>query len=575
VIKIFKDVQRDIYEKIKDIKPVPELSNRGSSKFKVSSAEKVLKPIVKKNDILIVSGAYFGDEGKGKMTDAIAGNPLIKVIARMNSGENAGHTVWKNGIKYTFHVVPSAIVAPDKVCLIGPECVVDPVNFMEKEIGNLIEAKVNYKNRFFIGNVHLVCPHHKIMDFALSPTNSSTLMGMSYIHSSKSRKRGLRLNDLFNSRAAQIKKLEDDLEIYYAMLKQTGQKEKQILKGLKELAKKRRVPDHLFGFLKAEDKISYVLNLFKKTVVDNPHFPQRKDVNDFINRSLEKGQKILLESPQSYWLSNATEKHWKSSTSAQTHAVGVLASTKINVAKYKISVINVGKTPADSRVGIGANPSSFVPQKYFSMQGITTLDDIGDSCSNFDKIQKQYYESVQKNGILEPTDYEGKSISEAMAIGASREFGEKGSTTGKPRVTGLFDCLAAKQVNEAQGPYFFISALDRGDSQDYAGMTVAYVFHNPNEEMIVDSNGMQYNNGDIIRIGDPYPCENVLKYCFPIIKVMPGWKNTPIGVGKRKSNDPLPKSVQEFLNVIEGLTEFKVIGIGNGPDTKNVIYLSH
>ena len=107
--------------------------------------------------------------------------------------------------------------------------------------------------------------------------------------------------------------------------------------------------------------------------------------------------------------------------------------------------------------------------------------------------------------------YPAKLNVSAVAIASSREFGEKGSTTGKPRVTGIFDCLAARQVNEAQGPYLFISAMDRGDSQDYVGMTVAYVFYNPNNNTIIDPNGLEYRNGDVIRIGDPYPCENVLK----------------------------------------------------------------
>ena len=136
----------------------------------------------------------------------------------------------------------------------------------------------------------------------------------------------------------------------------------------------------------------------------------------------------------------------------------------------------------------------------------------------------------------------------------------------------MFDCLAERLVNDVQGPYLSISAMDRGDDMDYVGMTVGYVFHHPQDDM-VDSNGILYRNGDIIRLGDHYPCDHVLEHCYPIIKVMPGWKETPIGVEKRKADDALPENVQKFIGAVEDFTGFNVISIGNGQDTKNLIYI--
>lgn len=570
--------QLEIYEAIRDIKPLPELSFSPSHlEFIVSSLEEVLDPIIENNDVIIIGGAYFGDEGKGKITHAVARHRSIEMIERPLSGENAGHTLWIKGKKYIFHLTPSGIMVPGKVCLIGPECVMDPVNFFEKEVKGLIEAGVGYKGRLFVGDVHIVGPHHKIMDFALSPPNSSTLMGMSYVHASKVMKKGLRLDHLFNDEGVQRRRLEGDLAFYHAQIRHAGKDEGQILGELREFSKIRKIPQHLFDFLEANDKIAYLIDLYKRKVVQNEQFPQRKDVNYMINRALADGKKVLIESPQSFWLSNATESHWPSSTSAQTHAAGVLASTRINMARYRVAVINVAKTPADSRVGIGANPSSFVPQDYFSSKGISTLDDLGEACTDFDAIQKAYFRAMQENGILKPSIYMDRtgeySISEAMAVSSSREFGEKGATTGKPRVTGIFDCVAARQVSDAQGPYLSISAMDRGDFHDLVGMTVAYIFHNPGGRAETDCNGRTYKNGDIIRIGDPYPCDTVLRHCHPIVKVMKGWKDTPIGADKRNPEDPLPDAVQEFLAAVEHFTGFRVISIGNGPDTNNMIYV--
>ncbi|MFH0869473.1 MAG: adenylosuccinate synthetase [archaeon] len=569
-----------VFEAIKGTQRLDILDARSNLEFIVSSFDGVVKPIIYTHDVIIIAGAYFGDEGKGKYTDAIARSPDIALVVRDLSGENAGHTVWFNGVKYIFNLTPSAIAIPGKICLIGPECVMDPINYMEKEVSSLVAAKIDYKDRLFVGNVHIVGPHHKILDFALSPPNSSTLMGMSYVHAAKVKRIGLRLDDLFNDFPDDsVTRLKRDLDDYHALLKHHGKDEKQILADLREFSKIKPIPRHLFDFLEAEDKVEYLKNLYREKVVDNPAFPKRADVTMMVSEALKERKKVLIESPQGYWISNATEKHWASSTSAQTHAAGVLAGSGINFRKYKIVVINVAKTPCDSRVGNGANPSSFVPQNYFSKRGISNLDALRNECLDFDEIQKKYFESIGENGILRPTVYHDKAsdkdfiISEAMAIASARTHDECGSTTKKPRVTGLFDCVAAYQVNQAQGSNLIISALDRGDLFDHVGLTIAYVFHNPSLIKPVDSNGKLYKNGDIIRIGDQYPCDNVLKHCHPIIKVLPGWKDSPIGGQKLNPGEKLPENVQNFLSEIETHTGFNIIGIGNGQDSKDTIYL--
>jgi adenylosuccinate synthase len=569
---------QDVFDSIRNIEVIKELNHEHKREYYISSFEKTLLPLIKENQIIVVAGAYFGDEGKGKITDAIANCDLVELILRMNSGENAGHTVVADRRKFVFNLTPSGILVPGKVNGIGPECVMDPVSYMQKEISQLVNAGIKYKDRLFVGNVHIVGPHHKILDFTLSPANSSTLMGMSYVHAAKVSKRGLRLDHLFNDRTEAEKRLKKDLDTYHALMQYNKRDEKKVLEDLREEMARRNktVPQHLADFLVAADKMGCILNMYEREVVQNSAFPKRRDVCHMAREYLRKGKKVLLESPQSFFLSNSTEKHWPSSTSAQTHAAGVIASANINPAKHPYVVVNVAKTPCDSRVGIGANPSSFVPQNYFSKQKINTLDSLEGKCMNFEAIQKEYFGSIQPNGILNPVKYTDTSgtylINEAMSIAAARKFGEKGATTGKPRVVGLFDCLAAKLVNDVQGPYLSISAMDRGDDMDYIGITVGYVFHHPKDDML-DSNGIVYKNGDIIRIGDEYPCDQVLEHCYPIIKVMPSWKNTPIGVDKRKPEDLLPENVQAFIGTIEDLTELKVISIGNGQDTKNLIYI--
>ena len=195
--------RRAAYELIKALPRLPELDYAPTRRYVEASEAEVLHPLIEASSCILVPGAYFGDEGKGKTVDAIARHPAVKVVARVNSGENAGHTViGPTGVKYDFHLCPSGLLTPGKVNVVGPECVMDPVSFMEREISQLVKTDVAYKDRLFIGNVHLVCPHHKCLDLMGSweAPNKSTLQGMGPVHASKASRRGLRLDHLFNER---------------------------------------------------------------------------------------------------------------------------------------------------------------------------------------------------------------------------------------------------------------------------------------------------------------------------------------------------------------------------------------
>ena len=102
----FREQQLAIFEAIKNTQQIPELLHETNLEFVVSSFDDVILPLILDKDIIIVAGAYFGDEAKGKTTDAIAHNDLISLVVRYNSGENAGHTVYLDGQKYVFHLTP-------------------------------------------------------------------------------------------------------------------------------------------------------------------------------------------------------------------------------------------------------------------------------------------------------------------------------------------------------------------------------------------------------------------------------------------------------------------------------------
>jgi adenylosuccinate synthase len=527
---------------IPTIERIPELDFQPTAKYMVSTFEEVLLPLIQANEIIVVGGAFFGDEGKGKTVDAIAS--YVDIIARLNSGENAGHTVYFNGKKFTFHLAPSGLLIPGKQNLIGSECVMDPISLYHGELKQLIENEISYMDRLTVGNTHIVTPYHKLLDFLFNPSNSSTLKGIANIHATKAMRRGLRLDDLFSPVTDQEKIIKKDIDKFYALQKHLGFPDNKILDMCYEANSDgiERIPSHLIGYLKADDKIGYLIQLYQDNVVNNPNFPKRGDVSRIIRENLKQGKKALFEASQSCPLSPAYEKFFKSATSADTTMMGVLASSGVNIQKYNPLFINIHKTPS-SRVGRGANPSGYVKQTYFSEKGIKSANDLEGKCTDFDAIQRQYWGSIRKDGIFEPTTYvdaDGTKylINEAMAISSAMKDDEFGATTKKPRVLSLFDCVLNYDVMERQGPHLSISGIDRLDNYDKVGVTIAYLYHDPIGSES-DVYGKKYNNGDIIKAGDELPHENVLKYCHPIIKMVDGWKGSPVSSKVWKKKDGL------------------------------------
>jgi adenylosuccinate synthase len=581
-----------IYEKVQKIARIPELDYMPTARYAEASIEEVLHPLIDSAGVILVPGAYFGDEGKGKTVDAIARHGSVAMVARVNSGENAGHTVVSDvGHKYDFHLCPSGLLTPGKVNVIGPECVMDPVSFMEREVSQLQRTNVEYKQRLFIGNVHLVCPHHKLLDLigSWNTPNLSTLMGMGPVHASKASRRGLRLDHLFNDRdgpGGARSRLENDLQEYWGALKAKGVSEAQLI--IKARANP-KVQAHVLGFVEATDKAGYVLKLFDKVVVNNPDFPPRMDVSFMLRETVANGGKVLLEGPQSYFLSNAAEKFWDSGTSACTDAAGLLCAARVNLqaggpggsAVTPLS-INIHKTPGCSRVGSGANPCSFVPQHYFSATG-ASKEDFEAMGLDWRTVSQEYFSSVQPNGLLKPGTHRnnagefdlGAAMAAATCIHPShREFGV---TSGRPRVVGFFDCVAQAEVMQVQGPYTSISAFDRGDDYDDYAVCIAYVFVHPDGRSL-SSNGRVFRSGTVIRAGEQLPTQQILAHCQPILKMVRGWRSTPIFArsewwAKQKHPVILPQPVCELIDIIEHFTGTTVISIGNGPRADDIIYI--
>jgi len=169
-----------------------------------------------KIDILL--GLQWGDEGKGKLVDALS--PVYDVIARFQGGPNAGHSLEFNDIKHVLHLIPSGIFHPDKLNIIGNGVVIDPAVF-KKEIDGLMPLASDITKRLVISTrANLILPTHKILDAAYenkkgSSKIGSTLKGIGPAYTDKIGRAGLRVGDILKDNFCQLYKAatEKHLEI--------------------------------------------------------------------------------------------------------------------------------------------------------------------------------------------------------------------------------------------------------------------------------------------------------------------------------------------------------------------------
>ncbi len=114
---------------------------------------------------VVIVGAQWGDEGKGKVVDHYA--LVADLVVRYQGGANAGHTLVVGGQKTVLHLVPSGILHPGKMCAVGPGCVVDPVAFLDEvEALRAVGLTVDASSLMLSERAHLVLPVHRALDAA-------------------------------------------------------------------------------------------------------------------------------------------------------------------------------------------------------------------------------------------------------------------------------------------------------------------------------------------------------------------------------------------------------------------------
>jgi len=275
----------------------------------------------------VVVGCQWGDEGKGKIVDVLAGD--VDVIARYQGGANAGHTVHVGDQHVVLHQVPSGVLHPEKRCLLGNGVVLDVAQFFG-ELDDLAERGIDPGGRIGISTrAHIVFPYHKALDLAAEDAArdkiGTTGRGIGPAYEAKTGRRGLRVADLLE-RGSVIDKVIRGVEWARMRLRELGAD-----------------PD-LAGIVEAALDLSHRLPAVAT------------DVGDEIARALKDGRRVLLEGAQGTAL-DVDHGSYPYVTSSNTTAGAAAVGTGIGPTAID-SVVGVVKAYT-TRVGNGPLPTAF------------------------------------------------------------------------------------------------------------------------------------------------------------------------------------------------------------------------
>jgi adenylosuccinate synthase len=283
--------------------------------------------LVKMGNVIIL-GSQWGDEGKGKIIDLFSGH--FDIVARYQGGHNAGHTVFIGEKKFVLKLIPSGILRPGKIAVIGNGVVIDPAALFA-EMDTLQSAGIEVMGNLFISNrAHVLFPVHRLMEKMSEGrpgriSIGTTLRGIGPCYEDKTGRRGVRIADLLNTeffRTQYDSVMEEKVTIAKAL-------------GIYDEIDFRRIRDEYETFA---ERIR----------------PMVCDTSVLLNQAISEGKKVLFEGAQGTML-DIDHGTYPFVTSSSASAGG--ACTGTGVAPTRISgVIGVSKAYI-TRVGGGPFPT--------------------------------------------------------------------------------------------------------------------------------------------------------------------------------------------------------------------------
>ena len=289
---------------------------------------------------IVLLGAQWGDEGKGKATDLLGDK--VKYVVRYQGGNNAGHTVVIGNQKYALHLLPSGILTPSCIPVIGNGVVIDPAVLLE-EIRGLNDRGVDTSQLKISTNAHLITPYHRTIDkvserFLGKAKIGTTGRGIGPAYADKINRIGIRVQDLFDPSILRQKiegALRDKNQVLIKVFNRKGLEVDEVLREYLDFAEILR--------------------------------PYVADTSLLLNKALEKGENVLLEGSQGTLL-DVDHGTYPFVTSSNPTAGG--ASTGSGIGPTRISrVIGIVKAYT-TRVGSGPFPTELFDEDGEKLRSI-------------------------------------------------------------------------------------------------------------------------------------------------------------------------------------------------------------
>jgi adenylosuccinate synthase len=281
---------------------------------------------------IVLVGAQWGDEGKGKATDLLG--PSVDYVVKYNGGNNAGHTIVIGDQKYALHLLPSGILTPGVVPVIGNGVVIDPA-VLFTEIDALEQRGVDTSKLVVSANAHLIAPYHRTIDkvaerFLGNAKLGTTGRGIGPTYADKMSRVGVRVQDLFDEKILR-QKLEAALEFKNQLL-------------VKVYNRRAITVDQV-----AEEFLEFAERLRPMTV----------DTGLLLSQALDDGKTVLLEGGQATLL-DVDHGTYPFVTSSNPTAGGACTGSGIPPTRID-RVIAVVKAYA-TRVGSGPFPTELLDE---------------------------------------------------------------------------------------------------------------------------------------------------------------------------------------------------------------------
>jgi adenylosuccinate synthase len=281
----------------------------------------------------VVVGAQWGDEGKGKIVDTLA--ERADVVARYQGGNNAGHTLVLGDDTYKLRLVPSGILWPGTLCVIGNGCVIDPEVLME-ELDDLEQRGIDLAGFRISGNAHLIMPWHRIIDadseLMLGRLQiGTTRRGIGPAYADKASRVGIRVQDLLDEKILR-QKIQTALSV------------KNVL--LRKIYHQRPIDKDVM----TEATLRYAERIR----------PFIADTSLIVNRALDEGKVVLCEGAQATLL-DLDHGTYPFVTSSNPIAAG--ACVGLGFGPTRIDAVLGVATAYVTRVGAGGFPSEADPKR--------------------------------------------------------------------------------------------------------------------------------------------------------------------------------------------------------------------